>query len=126
MIQGQAEASADAPRIRDAFPLAFFPPGLSPLCLQYQLHLPELAPPIPPARKMCGFLLAFYLRVPPSSVSVAWPSMPHKVEACPVPVCSFSLQNPWVIVVGSTRGRVGGQVFLLPRVVTVTSGRVVL
>ena len=44
MIQGQAESSADTPRIRDAFPLAFFPPGVSPFSLQHQLDLPELSP----------------------------------------------------------------------------------
>lgn len=53
----------------------------------------------------------------------------QQVETCPCPnLLFFSLQNPWVIVVGLARGQGGGGalVFLLPRVMIVTSGRVVL
>ena len=61
--QGQAETSVDTPRIRDAFPLAFFPPGLSPVPLTPACAFPA----IPPARKTERRLsVAFYLPLPPA------------------------------------------------------------
>ena len=82
--QGQAETSVDTPRIRDAFPLAFFPPGLSPVPLTPACAFPAILP----ARKMGSFLLAFYLLLPPSFVCAACPT---RWKRAPVPICCFFL-----------------------------------
>lgn len=101
--------------------LAFFPPGVSPFSLQHQLYLPELSPNSP-ARKLGGFLSAFYLPVPPSCVC-------SSRNLAPIPICCFfSYRIPGSLLQGWQGGRGGGAalVFLLPGVMIVTSGRVVL
>ena len=103
--QGQAETSVDTPRIRDAFPLAFFPPGLSP-------------GPLTPACAFLQFLqedgrLSVSL-LPAAASRLCVCSMPHKMETCPCPnLLLFSIESPGHRWRGGGRGTGGAGIFIV-------------
>lgn len=108
--QGQAETSADTPRIRDVFPLAFFPPGPSPLPLRYQLHLPEHLPQFFQPGRWAAFYEGFpCLCLLALCLQHVLRAKPRRIETCPCAnVFLFILQDPWVAAVVR-----GGAAFLL-------------
>lgn len=112
MSQGQAETSADIPRIRDVFPLAFFPPGPSPLPLRYQLHLPEHLPQFFQPGRWAAFYEGFpRLCLLALCLQHALRAKPRRIETCPCANLFFILQNPRVTAEGGV-GRAGAA-FLL-------------